>query len=150
MLFDTPADDAALLPAQVETVATLAGGQLDPCTDVSGRLRIEFLLGGRLSALSVDGLAASPCPRTMLGGTGEKRSFDQARAADSAAADEAQAEALLPAPPPVQAGSSKAWLVTYLDFTRDLVVTRGDPVAECVRLLPDGAVPRIRMIQRVL
>jgi hypothetical protein len=151
-MFAQPADLAICPPALVEIAQSRdgAGARLAHCTDATGRMRIEFLFGRPGDPTTLDGDLPPNAPAILIGGAAEPRSFDQAHGSTAGAADESQAEIIVPEPPPVLAGSSKAWLVTYLDGTRDLVVTLGDPVEDCARLLPADALPRIRMIQRVL
>jgi hypothetical protein len=51
---------------------------------------------------------------------------------------------------PVLPSKSKAWLVTYLDSSRDLLVTNGEAADDCLRFLAETEIRQIWSVQRVL
>jgi hypothetical protein len=132
-MLDAVVQLASAQPAIVQIAGHVArptgAGRRFDCIDPDTQCRVEFVLdGGKQRSIGLPDLTRATSP----------------------VADEPGPAAAPPAVEPPVANGSKAWLVTYRDGARDLLVTMGDPVEEAASFLAPADIAQIRMIQRVL
>jgi hypothetical protein len=141
-------------PYQASVVAAVERAQFSPLRPFSGGAPSGETALSDLFVLKVPhvGNPPAPGPQPILFPTRvEEASNKQPRRDDGKRRDDSDLSRgdLSPALP-VLPSKSKAWLVTYLDSSRDLLVTNGEAADDCQRFLAETEIRQIWSVQRVL